>query len=86
MEESYTRVLNAQTSLLACMEEEGTDVAARLDAVDEGVKVAVDRIDKDLNELDERVNRRKEELRKLEETIDSQADRINLLEQRSKTQ
>lgn len=86
MEESYTRVLNAQTSMLARIEEEGTDVAVRLDAVDEGVKVAIDRIDKDLNELDERVNRRKDELRRLEETVDSQKELIALLEQRSKTQ
>jgi len=52
MESTQNRAINKQTKTLMTMDGELTDMALKLDAMDEGVKTGFSRVDKDLEALD----------------------------------
>ena len=62
------------------------DVALQVDAVDEGVRTAVKRIDEDLEALDQRVNRRRQECERTSAELEAPNGKIAILEERSRSQ
>jgi len=61
MESMQNRTINKQTETLTTMDGELTNMALKLDAMDEGVKTGFSHVDKDLEALDGRINRRRKD-------------------------
>jgi len=57
LEGAQNRIINKQTDMLTKIDTEVADLTLKVDAMDEGFKAAVTRIDKDLGALDDWVNR-----------------------------
>ena len=68
------------------MDTELADIALQVDAVDEGVRTAVKRIDEDLEALDQRVNRRRQECERTSAELEAANGKIAILEERSRSQ
>ena len=62
------------------------DVALQVDAVDEGIRTAVKRIDEDLEALDQRVDRHCQECERTSAELEAANGRIAVLEERSRSQ
>jgi len=86
MESSQNRIINKQTETLTKMDSELTDMALKMDAMDEGVKTGFSRVDKDLEALDGRVNRRCKDNDLVAEKLQITEGKIEVLEERSRTQ
>ena len=68
------------------MDGELTDMALKMDAMDEGVKTGFSRVDKDLEALDGRVNRHRKDNDLVAEKLRIAEGKIEVLEERSRTQ
>jgi len=86
MESSQNRLINKQTETLMKMDGKLTDMALKLDAMDEGVKTGFSCVDKDLEALDGRVNRRRRDTEVIAEKLKVAEGKIEVLEERSRTQ
>jgi len=86
MESSQNRIINKQTDTLTKMDGELTDMALKLDAMDEGVKTGFSRVDKDLEALDGCVNRRCKDHDLVSEKLKVAKGKIEVLEELSRAQ
>jgi len=86
METTQNCVINKQTDTLTKMDSELTDMALKLDTMDEGVKTGFSCINKDLEALDAHVNRRHKDYDDVLEKLRVTEGRVELLEERSRTQ
>ena len=68
------------------MDTELADVALQVDAVDEGVRMAVKRIDEDLEALDQRVNCHRQGCERTSAELEAANRKIAILEERSRSQ
>ena len=68
------------------MDEEIVDLGLRSQFMDEGLKTGFLRVDKDLEALDQRIDRRREECDKTREELCAAEGRIEVLEERSRSQ
>ena len=68
------------------MDEEIVDLGLRLQMMDEGLKTGFLRVDKDLEALDQHIDRRREECDKTREELRAAEGRIEVLEERSRSQ
>jgi len=68
------------------MDSELTNMALKMDAMDEGVKTGFSRVDKDLEALDDRINRRHKDNDLFAEKLRTAEGKIKVLEERSRTQ
>ena len=68
------------------MDEEIVDLGLRSQMMDEGLKTGFLRVDKDLEALDQRIDRRREECDKTREELRAAEGRIEVLEERSRSQ
>ena len=62
------------------MDTELADVALQVDAVDEGVRTAVKRIDEDLEALDQRVNHHRQECERTSAELEAANGKIAILD------
>jgi len=85
MESSQNHIINKQTETLTKMDGELTDMALKMDAMDEGVKTGFSWVDKDLEALDGRVNRRRKDNDLVAEKLWIAEGKIEVLEERSRT-
>ena len=86
LKDSHTRVINKQTDTLMKMDGEITDLSLQMDALDEGVRSGFIRVDKDIEVLDKRIDRRREECERTEVALRIAEGKIGVLEERSRTQ
>jgi len=86
MESSQNRLINKQTNTLPKMDGELTDMALKLDAMDEGVKTGFSHVNKDLEALDGQVNCRCKDHDFMSEKLKVAEGRIKVLEEQSHTQ
>ena len=68
------------------MDEEIVDLGLRSQFMDEGLKTGFLRVDKDLEALDQRIDCRQEECDKTREELHAAEGRIEVLEERSRSQ
>jgi len=85
MESSQNHIINKQTETLTKMDSELTDMALKMDTMDEGVKTGFSRVNKDLEALDGRVNRCCKDNDLVVEKLRI-AEKIKVLEEHSRTQ
>jgi len=86
MESSQNRIINKQTETLTKMDGELTDMALKMDAMDEGVKTGFSRVDKDLEALDNRINHCHKDNDLVAEKLRTAEGKIEVPEERSRTQ
>jgi len=86
MESSQNRIINKQTETLTKMDGELTDMALKMDAMDEGVKTGFSCVNKDLEALDGRVNHRRKDNDLVAKKLRIAEWKIEVLEERSRTQ
>jgi len=86
MESTQNRAINKQTKTLTTMDGKLTDMALKLDAMDEGVKTGFSCVDKDLEALDGRVNHRCKDHDSVAEKLKIAEGKVEVLEERSRTQ
>ena len=86
LEAAQNRVINKQTETLTKIDGEVADLSLKFNAMDEGMKTAVARIDKDLEALDDRVNRRRRDFDLMSEELHKAEGKIDVLEERSRSQ
>ena len=86
LEAAQNRIINKQTDTLTKIDGEVADLALKFNAMDEGLKTAVVRIDKDLEALDDRIGCHRREFDIMSEELHKAEGKINILEERSCTQ
>ena len=86
MESTQNRAINKQTETLTTMDSELTDMALKLDAMDEGVKTGFSRVDKDLEALDGCINHRRKDHDLVAEKLQIAEGKIEVLEECSHMQ
>ena len=79
-------VMHPVTRVVTKIDGELADIGLEVQAIDEGIKTAVARIDKDLEALDQRINRRRVECERTEQSLRSALNRIADLERLSHAQ
>ena len=68
------------------MDTELADVSLQVDAVDEGIRTAIKRINEDLEALDQRVDCRHQECERTSVELEAANGKIAILEERSRSQ
>jgi len=86
MESSQNHIINKQTETLTKMDDELTDMALKMDTMDEGVKTSFSRVNKDLEALDGCVNHRCKDNDLAAEKLRIAKGKIEVLEERSRMQ
>src|SRR5882762_2730732 len=81
-----TRIINSQTHTLTRMDEELANLSLQHGALDEGARAGFARVDKDLEALNDRVDRRREECMVTENKLQAAEGRVEVLEERLRTQ
>jgi len=86
LEGAQNRIINKQTDTLTKIDTEVADLTLKVDAMDEGLKTTVVRIDKDLGALDDRIGRCCWEFDLMSEELHKAEGKIDVLEERSRSQ
>jgi len=86
MESMQNCTINKQTETLITMDGELTDMALKMDIMDEGVRTGFSCVDKDLEALDGRVNRCRKDHDSVAEKLKVAEGKVKVLEERSRTQ
>jgi len=86
LEANQNRAINSQTCVVTKIDGELADIGLEVQAINEGIKTAVTRIDKDLEALDQRINRRHVECERMEQSLCSALNQIADLERLSHAQ
>src|SRR5258705_3390326 len=73
---------NTQTQSLTKIESDSTDLKLQIQAMDEGLRTAISRIDKDLEALDERCSRRRRDHDKLAVELRLANEKVKTLEEK----
>ena len=86
MEEEHRRAINAHSQSLTDAREDLVETSSRLDSAEDVIVGGFKRVDKDLETLVKRVNRRAQEIAENELLLNVARDTITALDERSKTQ